>query len=441
MNKTQHEKSSPNASINWAQGDFLGLDFPSTLDDLKLAGAPFLTAALRASGKIAKDNAVICVDSFSEVHAGGMGRKAILELRYKNDQPNLNRKLFAKFSIEPDDPIFALYAGIMNPEIAFALLSRQSDFPIRVPECYYADLNEGSGQGILLTECIPFGENGVHNLLEKGKDFQCDNIARYYHTAAKTLGELAAYDKAGKIDLKWKPYLKVNAATQAYTEYDNKQLAIAIDKLYQFLVRYPNLFPASQCQEPLLEKLRQWIPRIARNFNALQEHVNSYDSMVAINHWNAALDNAWFWDDANGLNIGLLDWGNVGAINLAEAYINMLFCGEIETILDAGPAIAETLIQAYESNSGIEVNRDDFKHCFHLLLGINYNFLLFDTANRLEDVFPQLGQCKDKYDPILTNEFSPRLRVRILINHLHYWHSGDIEHALSDAFDTLGLNA
>jgi hypothetical protein len=39
---------------------------------------------------------------------------------------------------------------------------------------------------------------------------------------------------------------------------------------------------------------------------------------LALCHWNANADNAWFWQDAdNALHCGLLDWGCVGQMRRA----------------------------------------------------------------------------------------------------------------------------
>ena len=40
---------------------------------------------------------------------------------------------------------------------------------------------------------------------------------------------------------------------------------------------------------------------------------------VALCHWNANIDNAWFWRDTGGLHCGLMDWGCVSQMNLGMA--------------------------------------------------------------------------------------------------------------------------
>ncbi len=41
---------------------------------------------------------------------------------------------------------------------------------------------------------------------------------------------------------------------------------------------------------------------------------------IALCHWNANVDNAWFWrDTGDALHCGLMDWGCVGQMNVAMA--------------------------------------------------------------------------------------------------------------------------
>ena len=47
---------------------------------------------------------------------------------------------------------------------------------------------------------------------------------------------------------------------------------------------------------------------------------DSARELVAFCHWNANIDNAWFWRDEDGhLACGLMDWGNVGQMNMVTA--------------------------------------------------------------------------------------------------------------------------
>lgn len=78
----------------FATGDQLRLEFPADLAGLREAGACFLTDAFRASGVLAKDNAVTAITELREVAGGSTGRKAVLSVEYEQHQPGLHTELF-----------------------------------------------------------------------------------------------------------------------------------------------------------------------------------------------------------------------------------------------------------------------------------------------------------------------------------------------------------
>ena len=57
---------------------------------------------------------------------------------------------------------------------------------------------------------------------------------------------------------------------------------------------------------------------IAAQEDAVLADLNATTAHVALCHWNANVDNAWFWREAGGrLRCGLLDWGCVSEMNVA----------------------------------------------------------------------------------------------------------------------------
>ena len=61
-------------------------------------------------------------------------------------------------------------------------------------------------------------------------------------------------------------------------------------------------------------------PSVLAAESAIWAHLTSAKDYIALAHWNANVDNAWFWTDADGvLRCGLMDWGCVSQLNLAMA--------------------------------------------------------------------------------------------------------------------------
>jgi hypothetical protein len=66
--------------------------------------------------------------------------------------------------------------------------------------------------------------------------------------------------------------------------------------------------------------LRADVPRFAHHEHAVTGKLAADSDYVALCHWNANVDNAWFWRDADHvLHCGLMDWGCAGKMNVAMA--------------------------------------------------------------------------------------------------------------------------
>ena len=72
-------------------------------------------------------------------------------------------------------------------------------------------------------------------------------------------------------------------------------------------------------------------PRFLEHEVAIRQYLHSQPDFIALCHWNANIDNAWFWRNAQGeLECGLMDWGRVGQMNVALAIFGALSGAEIE---------------------------------------------------------------------------------------------------------------
>ena len=154
----------------WIRGDSLGLPIPAHSEALSSGGAQFLTEAFRATGAIDSDNRVSDVVECREISGGSTGRKLLLGVQYERPGPNLHSELFVKFSRDFSDSRRDAARFQMEREARFALLSREPEFPIAVPACYFSDFHHASGTGILITQRVPFGSDGVEPLYPKCLD-------------------------------------------------------------------------------------------------------------------------------------------------------------------------------------------------------------------------------------------------------------------------------
>lgn len=301
-------------------GDHHGLAFPADAAALRSGGARFLTEAFRAWGAL-EDNSVTRVAGIREVTGGSTGRKVTLAVEYAKPAPNLHTDLFVKFSRDFEDPARDLGKTQMEPEVRFAALSRAQRFPIAVPKAHFADYHRLTGTGILITERIRFGENGIEPQYHKCLDYEMPRPAEHYHALLTALARLAGTHRSGRLPAELTAPFPLDMAAATVGErapLSPDKLERRLDGLAEFACAHGGLLPV--CSAGLMARLREDVPRVARHEHAINRLLAADADYVALCHWNANIDNAWFWRDTDGvLRCGLMDWGCVGQMNLGMA--------------------------------------------------------------------------------------------------------------------------
>ena len=310
------------ATQRWATGDQFSLPFPADAAALRDGGAQFLTDAFRASGALVLDNAVAGITDFREIAEGSTGRKVVLSVEYDAAESGLHTELFVKFSRDFDNPIRDRGKTQMEPEVRFASLSRTPGFPIAVPTALFGDYDLQTGTGILITERIPFGSNGIERQYHKCLDYDMPEPLEHYRALLTAVARLAGTHRAGRLpaDLIAHFPLDVQAATVGNrAPLSPDALDRRLTQLAEFAEAHPGLLPANVASAEFLSRLRADAPRISAHEDFVAHQLAADTDYVALCHWNANVDNAWFWRDTNGLHCGLMDWGCVSQMNMGMA--------------------------------------------------------------------------------------------------------------------------
>jgi hypothetical protein len=158
------------ADDRWVTGDHFGLPIPADPAALRAAGAAFLTDAFRVSGVLSAGNALARISRYQDVPGGSTGRKLLLRIEYEKPDAHTHTDLFVKFSRDLENPIRDRGKTQMESEVLFASLSRSPGFPITVPATQFADYHRDTGTGILISERIHFGANGIERQYHKCLD-------------------------------------------------------------------------------------------------------------------------------------------------------------------------------------------------------------------------------------------------------------------------------
>ena len=425
-----------------ATGDQTDVLFPTTVEALLDEGTQFLTRAFRATGAISPDNAVTAILGTKEFFGGGMGRKLIIDVAYARDE-GAPTKLFAKFPRDFGDPLRDWFTPPMEPETRFALLSRRSDFPVAVPRCMFGDYDASIPTGLLITACIAFGTGTIEPAADKCMDDLLPDPLGHYEALTLAMARLAAAHKTGKlgegVDEQF-PYNPRDVDTPLILS-DEAGLRAKLERIQAFAREKPGFFPDELGDQAFLERFAEDAQLVRKMETAFRLHLNLQRDYVAMCHWNMNVDNGWFWrDEAGELQVGLLDWGSVGQMHLAQAFFGMT-CGALPSFLNQHrDRLVALLAQEYARLGGPTIDPIHLAEQIRLAIAVLGVAWMLDAPEIIEREVPGLADVHDAHDPLLRDNFLARAQLQLLITLLNEWRATDIGGAVR-RFERSGLAA
>jgi hypothetical protein len=417
-------------------GDYLGVPFPPTIERLLEQGPAFLTAAFHAAGVLPAGNRVTAITATKEFFGGGMGRKLWLSVAYAETDEALRTDLFVKFPRDFGDPLRELFGPLMEPEVRFALLSRRPGFPIAVPKCYFADYNAATTSGILITERIAYGQGNIEPCHDKCLDYQLTEPLAHYQALTETMARLAAGHKARVLGADLDEQFPFDPAVidiGSRIPYTPAQLQEKLDKLRAFAKAAPQLFEGTLGSEAFLARFVAEAPLVLEHELAIRNYLNARPDYIALCHWNMNLDNGWFWrEDDGSLGAGLLDWGSVGQMNIAQAFYGMICAAETGFLNAHKTDLLALLARVYQESGGPAIDPDELALMVKLSIAVLGIAWILDAPSLVEAQLPDYATLQDRYDPRLKNNFLARAQLQLLMVLLNEWHFDDIGGALRD---------
>lgn len=409
---------------------------PVHAEALRDGGAAFLTDAFRAFGALGVGNSVSRITEFTEIRGGSTGRKLLLGVEYARPDSALHRQLFVKFSRDLDDAIRDRGRTQMQFEVRFAELSRAPGFPISVPACYYAAYDDASGTGVLISERIAYGRDGIESHYPKCLDHRMPEPLAHYEALLRSVARLAGTHQSGRLpaalcaQFPFDPGAVTVAERASYTA---RQLQSRVERCAAFAARHPQLIAGNIRTAEFISRLRSEVAGFAEHEAAIRAALNSNTAHIALCHWNANVDNAWFWRDADGrLQCGLMDWGCVGPMNLAMALWGAL-SGAETSLWDAHLDHLLALFAAeFETSSGATVDLAVLKRelmLYAAIMGLNW---LLDVPAYLASLVPDLAHVRDRFDPCIEGNEAARSSLQMMSNFLNLWETQDFGAVLRD---------
>lgn len=421
---------------DWYAGDMLGLPTPAHAGALRHGGVAWLTDAFRATGALGYDNKVAAITRFEEKLGGGTGRKLLLSVAYAAPDPRLPTDLFVKFSRDYDDDFRDSLKSQMEPEVQLALLSRAPDFPATVARCMYADLHVASGTATLITERIPFGQGGIEPAYEKCLDYELSEPADHYRAMLKAVARLAGGHRAGRVPAavaRHFPFELERIGFMAPMPYRADQLQRRLDRYAGFAARHPKLIAEHIRTPEFLADVSATIPRVLAHEAEIKAFLHGDPRLIALCHWNANVDNAWFWRGAGGeLECGLLDWGGVGQMSVSLALYGCLSAADPELWDGHLDELLALFADEYHESGGPQIPAAELKRHLQLMTLIMGLAWLMDAPAVIEKELPGLAADATRFDPAFRSNETARMRLHMITMFMHQWARQDFGAVVDD---------
>jgi hypothetical protein len=426
----------PKNDHDWVTGDILGLRLPAHAAALREGGVPFLTEAFRTAGALVADNRVTCITQCEECPGGSTGRKLLLSVEYEKPAAGLHHELFVKFSRDFDDPIRDRGRTQMELEIRFAQLSRTPGFPIAVPVCYYADYHAVSGTGVLITQRIGFGRDGIERHYDKCRDDELPELLAHYQALLTALARLAGADQAGRLPASVSEQFAFDPSRLTVGErapYTARQLQNRVARYAEFAHAHAALLPANIRAPAFLARLHEEVARFPEQEIAIRKNLGSRPEFVALCHWNANVDNAWFWRGAGGqLECGLMDWGCVSRMNVAMAIWGAMSAADTALWDRHLDELLALFVAEFQRSGGPALDLPVLKRQLMLYIALMGLTWLLDAPAYLRALVPDLAETQSRHDPSIRGNEAARTQLQMLTTFLNLWETQDFGGVLDE---------
>jgi hypothetical protein len=417
----------------WVTGEIFGLQIPADAETLIQGGVDFLTKAFHASGALPTHNRISQIDEAAEFMGGGTGKKLLLTVACELPEPGFPQQLFIKFSRNFDNELWDRGRFMMPSEAHFAVLSRSPNFPVTVPACLFADVESASGTGLIITERITYGRNGVEALYPKCMDYAVPEPVEHYKTILKGLAKLSGTHRAGglsqEFDTKF-PYDSKQASAMLAIRTPVEKLIQRANRMFDFIERYPKLFPQNVRTTVFRQQFIRDIPDLAAAESRIGDVLYSNPDLIAFAHWNANIDNCWFWRDANdSLQCGFIDWANAGQISAAQS-INGAISGAEPFIWNEHlDELLNVYIDEFAAQGGPRIDIDELRLHILLIVAVSGVAYSMNAGIAIEREIENIDSVHSHQDDCFVKHENARIQLHMMTKMLNVWQTrklGDV---------------
>jgi hypothetical protein len=285
----------------------------------------------------------------------------------------------------------------------------------------------------LICERIHFGANGIERQYHKCLDYEMPTPLDHYRALVSALGRLVGSHRSGLLSaavVDQFPVAMQSAQVGERVSISPEKLTRRLDQLAEFTETSPGLLPANVRSPQFITRLRDDASRFLQCEPAVWDHLGGNPDYIALCHWNANVDNAWFWRDADDvLRCGLLDWGCAGQMNVAMALWGALSGAETDLWDRHLDELLELFAAAVRDCGGPDLSVQALHESIMLYVGTMTVAWLLDVPALIRSRFGDGAHTLTRKDPPVKDDESVRAPLQMFTNALSLWktwHFGDL---------------
>jgi hypothetical protein len=259
----------------------------------------------------------------------------------------------------------------------------------------------------------------------------------HYTAIVRGLGTLSGAHRAGKLspDLDREfPYHYDQAVAAGGVEVPDAKVIERATRMFDFVERYPKLFPPNVRTSELREQFMRDIPEVVAAGGRIRKFLHSNPDFIAFSHWNANIDNCWFQPGPDGsLQCGFLDWANAGQFSVAQSITGAISGAEPLVWDEHLDELLNAFIEEYAGQGGPLLDLDELR--LHVLL-MTASGLAWSMGAPLavERAFADIDDLVGHQDGRFRYHENARIQLHMMTRMLNLWQTrklGDVVRAFN----------
>ena len=346
-------------------------------------------------------------------------------MAYERPGPGLPDQLFVKFSRHFDNELWDRGRFMMVSEANFAVLSRAPGFPVPVPLCLFADVEAGSATGLIITERLTYGRDGVEPLHPKCLDHLLADPVEHYRAIVRGLAKVSGAHRGGRLAPEFDerfPHDPALASAAFGLHASQDDLLRWADRMFEFIERNPNLFADHLRSPALREQLVADIPDVVAAQDRIRAVLTGEPDFVAFAHWNANIDNCWFERDADGeLRCGFIDWANAGPASVAQSILGAISGADADVWRDHLDELLAVFVDEYAAQGAPRLDHRELRLHVLLLAALSSLGFAMGAPVAIRREMGDVSALTGPRDEAFHDHDNARVQLHMMTNLLENW--------------------